>query len=100
MNSNNRKVIKRWVPFEILILLLALDPPDLAAAEVSTIAPPSTATDAKAITSTWLTFGLNRVEWFQVSLMGNPLWQYLAALIYVALAFYAQARQPESDLVP
>ena len=33
--------------------------------------------------------GLDRVEWFQISVLGNPLWQYLAALIYVALAFYA-----------
>ena len=34
-------------------------------------------------------FGLDRVEWLRAPVMGNPLWQYLAALIYVALALYA-----------
>ena len=38
---------------------------------------------------TWLTFGLDRIEWLQVEWLGNPLWQYLASLIYVMLAFYA-----------
>jgi MscS family membrane protein len=37
----------------------------------------------------WLTFGLDRLSWLQGGLMGNPLWQYLAALIYVVLAIYA-----------
>jgi len=37
----------------------------------------------------WLTFGLDRVEWLQISWLGNPLWQYLASLIFIAVAFYA-----------
>lgn len=40
------------------------------------------------MTDLWVTFGLNRIEWLDVSLLGNPLWQYLAAFIYVVLAFY------------
>jgi len=28
------------------------------------------------------------VEWLQIIVMGNPLWQYIAALIYIVLAFY------------
>lgn len=43
------------------------------------LAPPS---------EVWLTFGLDRFGPLQVVLLGNPLWQYLAALIYVMLAFY------------
>ena len=37
----------------------------------------------------WLTFGLDRIEWLQISWLGNPLWQYLASLLYIILAFYA-----------
>lgn len=37
----------------------------------------------------WLTFGLDRISWLQAEVMGNPLWQYLASLLYIALAFYA-----------
>ncbi|HXT40535.1 MAG TPA: mechanosensitive ion channel family protein [Candidatus Angelobacter sp.] len=82
---------KRWIPSAILFLLLVLNPLGLVAADAPTNAPPSTATATNAATSTntWLTFGLDRVEWLQVSVMGNPLWQYLAALVYVVLAFYA-----------
>jgi len=39
-------------------------------------------------TPSHLTFGLNHVEWLQIIVMGNPLWQYIAALIYIVLAFY------------
>lgn len=38
---------------------------------------------------TGLTFGLDRMSWLQTELLGNPLWQYLASLLYVVLAFYA-----------
>src|SRR5262249_29119631 len=41
-----------------------------------------------SLSRTWLTFGLDRVSWLQTEIMGNPLWQYLASLIYVVLAFY------------
>jgi len=35
----------------------------------------------------WL-FGLDRIELLQFKVMGNPLWQYAAFLIYIFLAFY------------
>ena len=36
----------------------------------------------------WLTFGLDRIELFQQPVFGIPLWQYVASLIYIFLAFY------------
>jgi MscS family membrane protein len=37
----------------------------------------------------YLTFGLDRVEPLrEISLVGQPLWKYVASLIYVLLAFY------------
>ena len=36
-----------------------------------------------------LTFGLNRVGWLnETRMFGEPLWKYLASLIYIFLAFY------------
>ncbi|HOB98704.1 MAG TPA: mechanosensitive ion channel family protein [Verrucomicrobiota bacterium] len=37
----------------------------------------------------WSAFGLDRVAWLQTKVLGNPLWQYIASLLYVILAFYA-----------
>lgn len=40
-------------------------------------------------TAVWLTFGLDRVPFLQSRVMADiPLWQYLASLIYIFLAFY------------
>jgi len=37
----------------------------------------------------WLTFGLDRLPWLGVHpIAGIPLWQYLASIIYIFLAFY------------
>lgn len=36
----------------------------------------------------WQTFGLDRLPWFRVKVAGNPVWQYIASLIYIILAFY------------
>jgi MscS family membrane protein len=36
----------------------------------------------------WLTFGLNKVEPLQGTFLGIPIWQYLASLLYIFLAFY------------
>jgi MscS family membrane protein len=38
--------------------------------------------------ATWLTFGLDRIPGLKVTVMGNPLWQYFASVIYIILAFY------------
>lgn len=35
-----------------------------------------------------LTFGLDNFEPLRTPFLGNPLWQYLASLIYIVLAFY------------
>ncbi|HTD67711.1 MAG TPA: mechanosensitive ion channel family protein [Candidatus Limnocylindria bacterium] len=53
-------------------------------------APEVQAASVKATqTTVWLTFGLDRVPFLQSrSLADIPLWQYLASLIYVFLAFY------------
>ena len=36
----------------------------------------------------WLTFGLDRVGFLRRTLVEIPLWQYVASLVYVFLAFY------------
>lgn len=35
-----------------------------------------------------VTFGLDRFEPLRTTFLGNPLWQYVASLIYIVLAFY------------
>ncbi|MEN9575761.1 MAG: hypothetical protein RL514_3616 [Verrucomicrobiota bacterium] len=35
-----------------------------------------------------LTFGLDQFEPLRTPFLGNPLWQYLASLLYIVLAFY------------
>jgi MscS family membrane protein len=62
-----------------------------AVADVSTHVPPATAvaTNTASVPTTWVTFGLDRIAFLHVSVMGNPLWQYLAAFIYIVLAFAA-----------
>jgi MscS family membrane protein len=52
------------------------------AAESATNAAPAAGAPA------WMTFGLERIAWLHEPVLGNPLWQYLAALIYIVLAFY------------
>lgn len=39
--------------------------------------------------ATWLTGWLEQSQWLQVQWLGNPLWQYVAALLYIVVAFYA-----------
>jgi MscS family membrane protein len=56
-------------------------------AAISTLAA---AGDQSLVTpsETWLTFGLDRIGFLQVQVFGNPVWQYLASIIYIILAFY------------
>lgn len=44
--------------------------------------------DNDAAQAAWLTFGLDRIVWMRRTIMGIPLWQYSASLIYIFLAFY------------
>ncbi|MBC8002580.1 MAG: mechanosensitive ion channel family protein [Opitutaceae bacterium] len=55
----------------------------------STNATPITvATPTNALVDAALTFGLDKVDFLQGKLWGNPLWQYIASLLYIFLAFY------------
>jgi MscS family membrane protein len=40
------------------------------------------------VPETWLTFGLDRIPILKREVLGNPLWQYVAFLIYIVIAFY------------
>jgi MscS family membrane protein len=42
----------------------------------------------KVRNTAWLNFGLDRIEALRVKCLDIPLWQYLASLIYIFLAFY------------
>lgn len=61
----------------------------LAQSVVGTSTNTPTAQAAASATEAWLTFGLDRIAWLQITWLGNPLWQYLASLIYIALALSA-----------
>jgi MscS family membrane protein len=90
MNLKRLKLLARSISSHIVVLLFVLHPMQLFAALSATNLPASTAADtADAPSKIWLTFGLNHIDSLQISLMGNPLWQYLAALIYVVLAVFA-----------
>jgi MscS family membrane protein len=54
----------------------------------SPTAPLGVAGEVTEKTAAGLTFGLDRVPFLQSSIANIPLWQYLASLIYIFLAFY------------
>ena len=62
-----------------------------AAGATSSSPPPVIAGMASSGTHSgrWLTFGLDRISWLRGEVLGNPLWQYIASLLYIVLAFYA-----------
>jgi MscS family membrane protein len=55
---------------------------------------PAVVTNAPALLNLKLpghyeSFGLDRIDWLrEAALLGQPLWKYLASLIYIVLAFY------------
>src|SRR5947209_12675498 len=55
---------------------------------VAVLGPRSTAALIIRRNAAWLNFGLNQVQVLQLTLFDIPLWQYLASLIYIFLAFY------------
>jgi len=85
MKRNNR-LAPGWIARLAGLALAALVWPQalLRAAE------PASAGEAagKAATRVWLTFGLDRLPGLGADVLGNPVWQYLAFLIYVVIAFY------------
>ncbi len=61
-----------------------------AAPPAGEASPPATSAHAGSIALSQqdlLTFGLDRVVWLRPTVLGQPLWKYLASLIYIALAF-------------
>lgn len=60
----------------------AANAPAMAASATNPVTPPA------AERSAVLTFGLDSFEPLRTPFLGNPLWQYLASLIYIVLAFY------------
>ena len=66
--------------------LMALATMSLGAAEPGTNSLAEA--EGPAAHQVWLTFGLDHIPGLGIKVMGNPLWQYLAFLIYVVLAFY------------
>ena len=71
----------------LLVMCCALSSPGAAAAEARSSLTNDMAS-ASGTNQHLLTFGLDRVKVLQVQVLHNPLWQYLASLIYIILAFY------------
>jgi MscS family membrane protein len=61
---------------------------NVQAAAPTTNAPLIIDVHSNGNSNTWLTFGLDRVTFLKAQVFGNPLWQYLASLIYIILALY------------
>jgi MscS family membrane protein len=82
-----RGALVRGLVGSMLVAVSALAQP---LANTATNLPPATGTaGGTTANATWLTFGLDRVAWLQTPVLSNPLWQYLAALLYVLVAFLA-----------
>ena len=88
MKLSFEKLVK--LPFYILIASLCCAV--WAQAQPVTNPPASSTVEAAAASApakVWLTFGLDRLAPLQSApFAGIPLWQYLASLIYIFLAFY------------
>src|SRR5690349_8030626 len=79
----------KWISFGLLAAWLgALAHINLLGAEAQTNVPVQSISLSGASAGSWLTFGLDRIEILRRDVLGNPLWQYLASLIYIILAFY------------
>jgi MscS family membrane protein len=52
-------------------------------------AEPATGPALEPPARTAMSFGLNHIELLRIEVLGNPLWQYIASLIYVVLAYLA-----------
>lgn len=89
MNLKYLKMFNRWLLWGSFVLGLIAAPVCLNAADVVTNAPPGTTVEITTKTNkALLTFWLDRVPVLQSPVMGNPIWEYLAAIIYVILAYY------------
>ena len=88
----NRNRIYRWLRYGSVLLLLGLLfmklGPSAAGASAESPAGPASGSGPLSSSETWLTFGLDHIEWLRGTIMGNPIWQYMASLIYILVAFY------------
>jgi MscS family membrane protein len=94
MKSNTRRRFRRWSPgltFGIVALVAGLARSGAAQNTNSTnsVVASAPAPSNAAGGATWLTSWLEQFPWLQITWLGNPLWQYVAALLYIVLAFYA-----------
>lgn len=56
----------------------------------NSVAPVGITTAPSAAEATpWLAGWLEQFQWLQIKWLGNPLWQYVVALLYIVVAFYA-----------
>src|SRR5512138_2208006 len=85
----NQKM-SQFVLWAALLSSLWLAGPLAAAEAAGTNSPvlPEVAPAPSPAAGTWMTFGLDKVPWLRADIVGNPVWQYLASLIYIILAFY------------
>lgn len=93
MESMFPRLVVGLVPWSAGVVTTLAQP----AAGAVTNAPPTPA--ATAPSRSGLTFGLDHIEWLQVSWLGNPLWQYLASLSIGGLAVGLAAQDTISNLL-
>jgi MscS family membrane protein len=82
--------MKRTIICAFCVLFLIVTPfaADLPAnTNVVEVSVGNTSVEVASVSRTTLTFGLDDVVSLQGTFLGNPVWQYVAALIYVILAF-------------
>ena len=96
---NLRLKVKRGPLFHCLIMLLLVAALGgmWAIAQAATNKQPVSATnqpsaflkDVERLEGQYLTFGLDRIDVLnEIVVFGQPLWKYLASLVYILLAFY------------
>ena len=97
MKPNIRPSFRYWpmglnlFPVAVLVLLVVLTQSvmaqtnDSARSATNALSRPDATSDGV----TWLGEWLKQFEWLQIPILGNPLWQYVAALLYIVVAFYA-----------
>ncbi|MEO8428115.1 MAG: mechanosensitive ion channel family protein [Verrucomicrobiota bacterium] len=90
MKSNTPRSFRRWSS-ELTFCLFALATTLVQTVDAQTTNTAAALTPAPAPTSggaAWVNGWLEQFRWLQTSWLGNPLWQYVAALLYIVLAFY------------
>jgi MscS family membrane protein len=74
-----------WSVWGQALMAAVVEAAPRATATTNTVVHPTNGVPAE---TPWMTFFLDQVEILQPPIMGRPIWQYLASLIYILLAFY------------